>query len=249
MTDDVGTEHFAHNLSYFFTIINEEFHQLKIFNDSAEMSWTSNHKEMEDLLAMVLKKTPRDLVKKPPQELINILELTQHKFPNLHRKSLVVSIYSHFEQSLAALCYLISDTFEYTVEPQHLKDKGITRSFLFLELVAKFNLSRVKKLPEWEFLSGLARLRNNINHNGGKILISASTDEKLDRKLSLFIEKNKYITLSPHSNRHTRKHEILLEASFINDAIEKLSTILGELELELAALLITELHSDEDRDH
>lgn len=89
-------------------------------------------------------------------------------FPNLQRKSALLTLYSYFENELNKLCLLYeSEKKLENIFTKFEKDKGIDRSTNYLKSEAKLNV--YKDLIIWNEIKKIQNIRNLIVHQDGKI--------------------------------------------------------------------------------
>ncbi len=87
-------------------------------------------------------------------------------FPNLQRKSALLTLTGMFEHELDQLCDSYAKEHESTVKLNDIAGKGLERSTKYLEKVCGFDV--YKTSPEWQSIKGIQVLRNAIVHQNGK---------------------------------------------------------------------------------
>ena len=104
-------------------------------------------------------------------------------FPQFHRRSMLVSIYSLFEYSLDAICRegALLRHCNNTLEDLPGKVKGIYRSKLYLKRVLKIKLSWCNE--HWRNIQIYGQIRNIITHNGGVL-------DKINENVEDYIKRN-----------------------------------------------------------
>jgi len=98
------------------------------------------------------------------EKLVNMeLQVVGHHFPNILRKSFVVSLYSFLEHRLIEECWSRKGN-DILLNPSDIR--GIDRARVYLTKVLRVNFP--SDSPEWEEIQSIRRLRNCIVHNHGK---------------------------------------------------------------------------------
>lgn len=143
-------------------------------------------------------------------------------FPYVHRESMFITLYSHFEGLLNQLCEWIGEEVKSRVELKHVHGNGVERAILFLKLVPEFRFDRIPAVMEQ--LTGAGWLRNRIAHAG-----STLPDDQNDRL-------NKFIAKHPHLGGSPGK-PVLLEREFVAAFADTLTQILTHLEAEMQSYM------------
>lgn len=89
-------------------------------------------------------------------------------FPNLQRRSALITLYSFLEHELNQLCHLFSNVENLRIGLDDISGKGILRAFLFLEKVIGLQINRQSGL--WIDIKNIQLLRNRIVHQDGRLL-------------------------------------------------------------------------------
>ncbi|EOG7737040.1 hypothetical protein [Vibrio cholerae] len=97
----------------------------------------------------------------------DINEIFRDYFPNLQRKSALLTLTGMFEHELDQLCDSYAKEKDSTVKLNDIAGKGLERSTKYLEKVCGFDV--YKTSPEWQKIKGIQELRNAIVHQNGKI--------------------------------------------------------------------------------
>jgi hypothetical protein len=97
----------------------------------------------------------------------NLHNLFEEYFPSLQRCSALLTVYSYVEHQLDRLCSLYEKERGLARSFFDLPGKGIERSTSYLEKVA--GLDGLKSSKEWNRITGIRTIRNNIAHNGGRL--------------------------------------------------------------------------------
>jgi hypothetical protein len=88
-------------------------------------------------------------------------------FPNLQRRSALITLYSFLEHELNKLCDLFVREKKWKVSLNDMRGRGIDRATLFLERVVGLKID--KKAELWEEVTKIRDLRNCIVHADGKL--------------------------------------------------------------------------------
>jgi hypothetical protein len=132
--------------------------------------------------------------------------LFEKHFPNLQRRSVLMTVYSSFESELVELCALFQVEKRLTIAVSDLSGQGIFQAQNYLEKVARLDVHRGS--AEWAKVNHLRIIRNMIVHREGKLL--DSTDERFKKEMKA-INALKFIEAS--------EREILLEPGFLPEAV------------------------------
>jgi len=88
-------------------------------------------------------------------------------FPNLQRRSALLTLVGFFEHELDKLCLLYRVEKSFTLSLSDLTGKGIDRSTRYLEKVAGIDVH--KSSSEWNEIKLIQQVRNIIVHQDGKL--------------------------------------------------------------------------------
>lgn len=198
---------FESGLCFYCHLAKNELNEYFYFHSETEVYWEKKDDELQKKLKVVLSKYPekyrRDVVESHSWD----LHLNQIRYPDIHRESLILAIYSYFENQLNRLCDILSESVENNVSLRDLKGQGIERAFLYLKKIAGFNLSDLGK--EMSYIRNVNKIRNIIVHNG------AMLPEDLHPKILKFISDNLHL----YGEAGMR---ITIRSEFINEYLEKL---------------------------
>jgi hypothetical protein len=97
----------------------------------------------------------------------NVTEIFREYFPNLQRRSALLTLWAFLEHTLASLCVLYQSEKGFKVNFEDLGGKGLDRSVNYLEKIA--GLDGLKDCPEWAELKAIQLIRNVIAHNDGRL--------------------------------------------------------------------------------
>lgn len=101
-------------------------------------------------------------------------------FPNLQRRSALITLFSFLETELDELCRLYSEDLHCRITIKDMSGKGIERSTVYLEKVAGLRVG--KSTPLWRELTSIQKIRNVIVHQNGKLRsMRGERDVEIDR--------------------------------------------------------------------
>lgn len=81
-------------------------------------------------------------------------------FPYVHRESMFITLYGHFEALLNRLCQWVAEELKSRVQLKHVYGSGIERALLFLKLVPEFSFVAIPLVIEQ--IKGAGWIRNII---------------------------------------------------------------------------------------
>ncbi len=209
---------FQNGLCYHCHIAQSELHEFNQFHDETESMWLKKDNKIQDSLSKILNKYTEE----HHQEIIENhsweLHLNQSKYPNIHRESLIITIYNFLESRLNQLCLIISESVNSKINLNDLQGKGIERAFLYLSKIADFDLSKMG--CEMPYIKNVNVLRNQIVHNGGLL------PKDVEHKLNKFVLKNSTLSGKPGNN-------VSLSYEFISEFIKLLIEFFDKLDKEI----------------
>ncbi|RRW54966.1 hypothetical protein [Pseudomonas moraviensis] len=158
-------------------LAKNELIEFLIFNERTEESWKARDNNLQKELNEILEKYPE----KSHDDIIDSyawdLHLNQSKYPDLHRESLLITIFNFLEHQLSSLCKILYESIGSDLKLNEVYGQGVERALLFLTKVAKINLSSFgSELPE---IKGVNLVRNTIVHSGG--LLPEDPSSKVNR--------------------------------------------------------------------
>lgn len=136
-------------------------------------------------------------------------------FPNTHRRSTLVSLFSFYENSLNTLCEVYRDHMSLDVGFRDMADKGITRAKLYLIKIVGLSFPTNSN---WATILKIQRIRNNIVHSYSEI-------QKTEKDLLSDIKSLPYTALYPL----TARFELQLDEGFLGFVMEKFEGFFVEL--------------------
>lgn len=126
-------------------------------------------------------------------------------FPNLQRRSALITLFAFFEHELNKLCALFKATESYRLSFKDLAGNGIERARTYLNKVALVDLTDPPR--QWSDVRNIQRLRNLIVHADGRFPQCGETDRSSLRK---YVEVNEFLT---------GDREIALRAGYLKYAL------------------------------
>jgi hypothetical protein len=99
--------------------------------------------------------------------LYHLETIFEEYFPNLQRRSALITLFSFFEHQLDELCMRFAEEGKFAVSLNDLTGKGIGRSSLYIKKVAGLSLNN--STATWQEIKHIQGVRNNIVHNDGKV--------------------------------------------------------------------------------
>jgi hypothetical protein len=133
--------------------------------------------------------------------------LWEEYFPNLLRRSALITVYGYFEHELVRLCYLYRNEKHFRLSLTDLKDDGILGATNYLWKVA--NLNVYKDTTLWRSMNQIRIVRNRVVHHDGRI---ADSDGQIRPELSEAIKQLEYIQRD--------KNEVFLEEGFVSRTVD-----------------------------
>ena len=199
-------------------LAQKELMDYSCFNDETEKSWKNKDAKLQQELEEILKKYPEKSHDYIVDNYQWDLHLNQYKYPDLHRESLVISLYNFLENQLNRLCHIFSEGIESELKLKDLHGRGIERALLYLSKVVKVDLNTLSN--ELPFIKGLNQVRNIIVHSGGILPDDSNT------KVHRFVVRTEHIFGDPGRS-------INIQPGFISYVIEMLISFFKSLDVEV----------------
>ncbi|WP_017629398.1 hypothetical protein [Vibrio sp. 624788] len=98
---------------------------------------------------------------------------TEH-YPNLHRRSAILTIIGVFEHEFDQLCQKCFDEFKLEIRLQETGGKGLERAINYLSKVVKADMH--KSTQTWQTMLKVVKLRNALIHQDGKAIDQAGNN-------------------------------------------------------------------------
>ena len=208
---------FENGLCFYCDLAQKELMAFADFNARTESLWRREDEILQEEIEGILNKYPKadrdDIVDSYAWE----LHLNQYKYPDIHRSTLVVSIFVFIEDQLNGLCEVLATSMTTKLRFTDLSGQGIERALLFLSKVAGFNLGRISGLS---FVKEVGRLRNKMVHAGG--ILSVDAQDKLNK----FVQSTVGLRGEPGSRVH-------IDQEFITHFIDETVKFFDELDVEV----------------
>lgn len=218
----VKVDFFQNGLLFVGMLAQRELDEFELFHKTSEGAWVQEDARLRKDINAILIKYPEhqhdEIVESHGWE----LHRNQLKFPNIHRESLLITVYNFLEAQLNQTCKIIEGSVENPVKLKHLHGKGIERALLYLTKVGGLNLSRMS--PELTFLKNINLLRNHLVHNGGVL------PESLNNPLNKFVSNNSALRGGPD-------RDVILSKDFIQEFIGNLKGFFAKFEDELKVFM------------
>jgi hypothetical protein len=137
-------------------------------------------------------------------------------FPNLQRKSALISLYSFLEFELYNLCVLFKTKEDYKIDLKDIKGRGIEKSVLYLKKAADVHLDISDN--NWNELINIQKIRNLIVHNNSNL---TSLDGKLKEDELKYINRNEFLT---------GESEIIIDYGFLTHVLTSFNNLFKQID-------------------
>jgi hypothetical protein len=94
--------------------------------------------------------------------------LFEEHFPNLQRRSALITVYSSFEFEFFELCSLFQSEKRLQIGATDLSGKGISQCVNYLEKVGQLDVHLGSR--QWQTINHIRAIRNMIVHRDGRLL-------------------------------------------------------------------------------
>lgn len=142
-------------------------------------------------------------------------------FPNLQRRSGLITLFSFFENELDRLCDLLQKHDKHSASLSDIKGNGIERSTRYLDKIAGIDLPNPSL--EWSELLDIQALRNLVVHANGTL--SQTSKDKAD-KLRRYIKRCKYLS---------GEDEIIIADGYLSFVLDIVKEYFKKLNIRLMA--------------
>jgi len=132
--------------------------------------------------------------------------LFEEHFPNLQRRSALITVYSSFEYEFIQLCALFQKEKNLTVGVYDLSGHGIWQAANYLEKVAQLDAHRGSR--QWQTINHIRVIRNMIVHRDGRLLDAQNERPKMETNA---ISELRYVRAS--------EVEVLLDPEFVPEVV------------------------------
>jgi hypothetical protein len=133
--------------------------------------------------------------------------LFETHFPNLQRRSALITVYGSFEFELMRWCALFQEEKHLSIGVSDLSERGIKQAANYLEKVAQLKTLRGSHM--WRTIDYIRIVRNMIVHRNGRLI---DAQGKRPTKETKAIDQLKYIK--------TSDFEVLLEPEFVPEVVK-----------------------------
>jgi len=131
----------------------------------------------------------------------------EEHFPNLQRRSALITVYSYFEHELRKLCILFQHEKRLELTPTDLRGKGFEQSADYLQKVVGLTID--KKSSEWQSFKRIRAIRNMVVHRDGRVQNSQGEIPEEDGDA---IAHLKYLKVEGN--------EVVLDKGFVSQAVD-----------------------------
>ena len=218
----MSVDFFENGLCFHCNLAINELEEFFRYHSETELSWKTKDDDFQKKLNEILANYPEEHHQEIVESYSWDLHINQYKYPNIHRESILITIYNFLENQLNQLCKIISESIDSKIKLKHLYGQGIERSFLYLSKVAEIDFSKMGR--EMPYIRNVNELRNLIVHNGG-ILPSGKRENFYE-----FINKN------PEVDGEIGRG-VSIGYEFINEVIKMLIDFFKLLDVEIQVFI------------
>jgi hypothetical protein len=212
---------FENGLCFYCDLAIRELREYGDFHSRTEKLWKGEDLSLQEDIDNILHAHPEI----DEQDVIDSyswdLHLNQTKYPDIHRRALVISLYVFLEDQLNGLCSVLGKSIQSPIALDDIAGQGIERACRYMSKVALFDLGVVSRLS---FVREVNRLRNRLVHAGG-ILPIESND-----KLNKFVAQSNYLVGNPGWS-------VGILPEFIDHCIDELCSFFEELDSQVTAFI------------
>ncbi len=127
-------------------------------------------------------------------------QILAKEYPNILRKSIIITCYSYLEKELFIICEIQKNAKSLPLDVKDLKGNGIEQAKKYLNKVAGIDFSDNKT---WEEIQNIRKIRNLIVHKDGILDDKDKIREYIEKRPSeISIEGNKIIFKNADYCRH-----------------------------------------------
>jgi hypothetical protein len=154
-------------------------------------------------------------IEAPPNHLE---EIFMYYFPNLHRRSTLIVLFSFLESQVDQLCKLFTDRQQLDILHTDLKDKGLDRSRRYLRKVIRLPLDDNSTV--WQEIKWIQKVRNVVVHNDAKLV---------DADVTRYVSRTPLLSLSSESPYPQDIDEINMLGGYLAHVLEMIDLYCREL--------------------
>lgn len=162
----------------------------------------------------------------------------REEFPNILRRSFIISIYSFLEQELNRICLHLEKNNKFEITLENLtNDNGIFNAYKFLSEIAKVNVNSVDY--EWKKIIKINKIRNHFVHNGDDILnkvMKPKSIKEIKGNQTLYAfqyfnlaKEDKIYTEFRNSKEDTKKYDVKIPQNFCKETINIIGIFFDKL--------------------
>lgn len=151
-----------------------------------------------------------------------IEDVIKELFPNLQRRSALITLFSFFEVQLDVLClHLQSENPSFIAFENYTKYNGIDGSTKYLQKIAKLPIDKSNSV--WGEIIKIKHIRNNLVHNDGKVQL---IEKKHLTPTLKYIEKCKYLDQDNHG-------KIIIKEGYLNQLLNIFDDFFRDIDKQL----------------
>jgi hypothetical protein len=121
----------------------------------------------------------------------NLKSIFEEYFPNLQRRSALITLFSFFEHELDKLCKRVQVQSDYKLDLADIREQGILRSTTYLIKVA--GMDGIRSPVEWQEIRQIQSVRNQIVHSDGKL---PEPSDGRRAKLAEYVAASKHLSVT-----------------------------------------------------
>jgi hypothetical protein len=187
------------------------------FHRITERAWTREDEALQRDLDSIIARYPEsqrnDIIETHAWD----LHVRQIKFPDIHRRSLVITLVAFVEQHLNDMCAIIADVTRTSAALENAEGRGIKRALHYLRDHAEFQLGTIASL---QFVYRVQELRNKLVHAAGCLPTDSAS------KLNSFVAQEDTLSGEPGSS-------VIIADGFIEHAAKRLAQFFEELDSQV----------------
>ncbi len=170
----------------FSVIAVQKLKDIEDLNTHIQEVFVSRKQELDRKIKKMTRNLPEELIHPIYDELTPQLRINE-VYPEIHRQSLVITIYNVLEFELSRLCGLFSEHLQSKLKLKDIHGNGTERAFTYLRKVVGIDFDDMQK--EICFIKGANKVRNLIVHNGCML------PEQKSKELDNFVVRNENLEI------------------------------------------------------
>lgn len=219
----MAVDFFENGLCFYCHLARNELLSYGEFHSRTEALWKREDETLQEELEGIIEKYPESVREDVIDSYAWDLHVNQYKYPDIHRSTLVIAIYTFLEDQLNGLCSTIGESLETPLRLNDLSGLGVERALLFLSKVAGFDLGQISSLS---FVKEVGRLRNKMVHAGGVLPIQEGD------KLNKFVLRTDGLRGEPGER-------VYIHSEFIGGVINSFVAFFDELDSEVQRFMLS----------